>query len=157
MKINIEINNLSEEEIDSRLAKIAAALVIENETKETDYLGAEASIAFVGEREMIQVNKKYRGKDEATDVLSFAYGDNAAGFTVSGGIRMLGELVVCSKRVRKDAKDRGKSFEEEMIWAVIHGILHLLGYNHEKGGEESKTMRGKEKDYLDKLKIEKSK
>src|SRR5687767_1355694 len=68
-----------------------------------------------------QLNKKYRRKDYATDVLSFAPEEKGVG---------LGELVLCEPVVRRQAKEHGISFKKELDYLIIHGFLHLLGYDH---------------------------
>ncbi|PIR71400.1 MAG: rRNA maturation RNase YbeY, partial [Candidatus Nealsonbacteria bacterium CG10_big_fil_rev_8_21_14_0_10_37_25] len=82
-----------------------------------------------------KLNKKYRGKNRMTDVLSFP--DNG-----------LGEIVICLREVKKNAKKFGSSFKKELSTCLIHGILHLLGYDHEKSVEEVKKMRDREEYYL---------
>ena len=88
----------------------------------------ELSVAFVGTKRMRGLNKKYRGKDKATDVLSFGAREGEKG-------AILGEIVICPDEVAKNSKKFSDSFEKELALCLIHGLLHILGYEHE--GEES--------------------
>lgn len=131
----IEINNLTGVKINEILVKKAAQIVLEDENKKNINL----SIAFIGPSRIRNLNKKYRGKNRATDVLAFS--ENSRG----------GEVVICLQEVKKNAKRYALSFEKELTNCLIHGILHLLGYNHEKGGEEAKVMNKKQEDYLSQI------
>jgi probable rRNA maturation factor len=85
---------------------------------------------FVDAKEMKRLNKQFRGKDYATDVLSFAPSEPGS----------LGELVFCSDVLMKQAKDHSLSFEFELSYMIIHGLLHLLGYDHEQSVAEERRM-----------------
>lgn len=151
MKINIEINNLSGKKIPVRAVKFAAASVIGGESKKQgDNNEFTVSIVFIGLEKIRKINKKYRDRNESTDVLSFVY-DNCREFPVEEGAEALGELAICPEQVGKNAKEGGKTFKEEMDWVVVHGILHLLGYDHEKNDVDARKMRKKEKNYLKKI------
>jgi len=116
----VEINNLTTVSIDEEFLKKVAEKVLEGEKAK-----GELSIALVGQGRIRELNKKYRGKNRVTDVLAFP----------SNG---LGEIVICLREVKKNAKRFGSSFEKELATCLIHGILHLLGYDHEKMGEKQK-------------------
>ena len=96
---------------------------------------AELSIALVGDREMRPLNAKYRKKNQTTDVLSFFVEDQP----VSGG-KILGDVVISVEQARCQAKERGKTLKSEMATLLIHGILHLLGYDHEKSPRQARIM-----------------
>ncbi|MFH1780822.1 MAG: rRNA maturation RNase YbeY [Candidatus Nealsonbacteria bacterium] len=97
----IEVNNLTKSKIDRRfLKKVAAGVLL---SKKSD---KNLSVAIVGSEEIQRLNKKYRKKDKPTDVLSFDYGES-------------GEVVLCPQQIR------GKIEQ-----VLVHGILHILGYNH---------------------------
>lgn len=145
----IEINNLTGRKINAPLIKKAAASVMKEESKSR----GELSLVFVGKNRIRALNKKYRMVDCATDVLSFAH---CEGKELVGG-RILGELVICPEVVAQDAKTAGCDFDYQTAWVAIHGALHLLGYDHERGGEQEREMRQKEKYYLSKLKTENEK
>ena len=130
----IEINNLTTVSINEEFLKKISEKVLKREKQENKNL----SIALVGQGRIRELNKKYRGKNRVTDVLSFP----------GNG---LGEIVICLREVKKNAKRFGSTFEKELARVLIHGILHLLGYNHEKSEEEAKKMREKEEYYLSQI------
>ncbi len=86
----------------------------------TDILGKgySLSLAFVSAKKSQEVNKKYRGKDKPTNVLSFALRKNE------------GEILLCKPVIRKEAKNFGRTFDEFLGFLVIHGLLHLKGCVH---------------------------
>lgn len=87
-------------------------------------------IAFVNSDEMQKLNKKFRGKNYATDILSFAPTEESS----------LGELVFCADVLRRQATEHNLTFELEFTYMMIHGLLHLLGYDHEASEAQSKKM-----------------
>ncbi|MFC1663658.1 rRNA maturation RNase YbeY [Patescibacteria group bacterium] len=129
----IGINNLTTNLIDEEFLKKIAQKVLEGEKKNN----SDLSIALIGQGRMRELNKKYRGKNKVTDVLSFP--DKEMG---------LGEIVICLREVKKNAKKFKSTFEKELIVCLIHGILHLFGYDHEVSEEKAKTMEEKQNYYL---------
>ena len=112
----ITINNLTKRKIDEKFFTGLAKKVLKGENREREDL----SIVFVGRKRIHELNLKYRKKDKPTDVLSFGEG--------------LNEVVICPAIVKT---------EKEIARVLIHGILHLLGYDH------SEKMRAKEKLWQD--------
>lgn len=100
---------------------------------------AEISIALVNDRTIRRLNKKYRRKDKVTDVLSFSEKDSGP-FIVPQERRYLGEIVISYKRVYKQAQLNKHSVQKEFDTLLVHGLLHLLGYDHTTGKSE-KIMR----------------
>ena len=93
--------------------------------------GKELVVAFLDPGPARKLNKQFRQKDYATDVLSFgAEGDPAA----------LGELVICPQVIVRQAKEHGLSVREELAYMVLHGVLHLLGFDHETSERDAKKM-----------------
>lgn len=90
----------------------------------------ELTLVFVDSAQIKKLNQDFRSKTKVTDILSFS------GFTEGE----LGELVLCGSVVDAQAKDHKLSRNEELGYLLIHGILHLLGYEHEKGGKAEKEM-----------------
>ena len=88
------------------------------------------TIVFLNLSPAKALNFKYRQKNYATDILSFD-GD---------GVESLGELVLCPQVLKKQAKEHGLSFRQELGYMLIHGVLHLLGYDHEKNQTDAKVM-----------------
>jgi probable rRNA maturation factor len=93
---------------------------------------AELSIVLVSDAQIKRLNKLYRNKDKPTDVLSFPIGEKVKGWLI------LGDIVISVDTARRQAKELGHSLEEELKRLLVHGLVHLLGYDHEVGGEEEK-------------------
>lgn len=129
----IEINNLTTVSIDEEFLKMVVKRVLEEENTEK----VDLSIALVGQGRMRALNKKYLGKNRVTDVLAFPNKNMG-----------LGEIVICLREVKKNAKRFGTTFEKELSTCLIHGILHLLGYNHEKSEADAKKMENRQNYYL---------
>lgn len=132
----VEINNLSEKykKLDKNFLKKIAERVLRGEKAKTK---KEISIAIVDSPEIQKLNKQYRKKNKPTDVLSFGKaGDEIA------------EIVICPEEIEKT----GNNFKKEMAEVVIHGILHLLKYDHEKE-KDAEKMFAKQKEYLSKIKF----
>lgn len=104
------------------------------------------SITFVGEEEIQEMNKTYRGIDKVTDVISFAFEDSET--SLKNEIRVLGDIYVCIPRMQEQAKNYGHSEKRELSFLVVHGLLHLLGYDH-MTPEEEKIMFAKQEMILD--------
>ena len=138
----IEIHNVTRSSIDeSFLKKVAERVLKEEKSKESGL-----SIAIVGSRRSRQLNLQYRGKDKPANVLSFPFGKESTPSEVEGF--GLGEVVISPEQVKKDAKEYGMRFERALAWMLIHGILHLLDYDHEKSEPLAKRMEKRESDYL---------
>ncbi len=94
------------------------------------YAGRELVIAFVTVDEMKRLNKKFRGKNKVTDVLSFESADASS----------LGELAISPDVISKQAREHGLLVREELGYMVLHGFLHLLGYDHETSEADARKM-----------------
>ena len=104
-----------------------------------DFLGAgDVELVFVNDDEMRKINREHRGIDKATDVLSFPYEQ------VSGGL--MGSVVISTDTANRVAGELGHSIECEIALLFLHGILHILGYDHEI---DDGQMRGKEKEVIE--------
>lgn len=136
----IEINNLTTNEIDRDFLKRTAEIVLKGENKTDGVL----SIVFVGPGKMRGLNKKYRKKNRVTDVLSFGPSLKFPSFSE----KETGEVVVCLQEVKKLAKKFDSDYNKELARVLIHGILHVLGYEHEKSEKEAKEMEEKQNYYL---------
>jgi len=108
---------------------------------------SEISIEFVGNTRMRRLNRDFRQKDRTTDVLAFACRE--AGGPASP---MLGDVVVSVPTAMGQAVALEYSLNEELVRLLIHGLLHLVGYDHELGEKEARRMRGKEEKLLAALK-----
>ncbi len=90
----------------------------------------EVTIVFLTEKQMQKINHQFRGYNKPTDILSFSSTDK----------KSLGELLLCVAVLIKQAKEHDHSLEREMFYMLIHGLLHLLGYDHEISLAEEKLM-----------------
>jgi probable rRNA maturation factor len=97
------------------------------------------SIIFVNDDEIHQINKEYRGIDRVTDVISFAFEDNKD--IEYNDIRLLGDIYICIPQMKRQAAEYGHSEKRELSFLAVHGLLHLLGYDH-MSEEEEKVMFG---------------
>jgi probable rRNA maturation factor len=95
----------------------------------------QVEIRMVGAAHMRTLNRSYRGKDYPTDVLSFPAPEV---FRRQG---VLGELVICVPVLKRQAAEQGHSAEQELSVLLVHGVLHLLGFDHELGPKQAKVMR----------------
>lgn len=104
------------------------------------------SVVIVDKDKIYEINKTYRNVDKVTDVISFAFEDN--GGITPDGLRILGEIYLCMDKAKEQAIEYGHSNKREICYLVTHGLLHLLGYDHEKE-EDKKKMRIKEEEILE--------
>lgn len=106
---------------------------------------AEISVTFVDDAEIHRLNLEYRGKDQATDVLSFPLGqDGQYDVNQETGAAMLGDIVISMERAVEQAALYGHTLQREVAFLTVHSMFHLLGYDHEAGGLEAVRMREKE-------------
>ncbi len=123
----IEINNLTNFAVDKKFFIGVAKKVLKGENREKENI----SIAFVSSVEIKRLNRKYRKKNKATDVLSFGK---------ITGLADSSEVVICPEVVKKNGEDLTK--------VLVHGILHVLGYDHEKSKREAVRMEKRQEKYL---------
>lgn len=109
----------------------------------------EISVTFVDLEEIRQINRDFRGIDEATDVLSFPQFESPDEIPKEG-IAVLGDVVICLDKVEQQAGEFGHSRERELMYLFTHSILHLLGYDH-MNDEEKKVMRLAEESIMDSI------
>ena len=110
-------------------------------------LKPELSLVFLKETEAKRLNWTYRGKDYATDILSFETEDPES----------FGELVFCWAVLQKQAKEHKLSVETELGYMLIHGMLHLLGFDHEPAGPEAEKMLKIQEEIFEKIKVKPAK
>lgn len=114
----------------------------------------EMSLVITGQKRIRQLNRDYRGKDEPTDVLSFgmmsveeAGADLTPFIAPPDGISHLGEVIISCPQAVEQAKEHGHAVKMELAVLIIHGVLHLLGYDHELP-EQERQMRAREREIL---------
>ena len=110
----------------------------------------EVGLNLVGEAKIKELNKKYRGKNEVTDVLSFPLEESRL---KKHDILPLGDIFICLPFAVKESKRQDVGLEKELAWLTAHGFLHLLGYDHENSLSESRKMEKLEKNILHRLKL----
>lgn len=120
--------------------------VINSTLKHEKVENAIFSIVFVDEVTIQKMNRDYRGIDRITDVISFAFEDNGKiGYNTP---RVLGDIYICIPRMQEQANEYGHSEKRELAFLTVHGLLHLLGYDHQTT-EEEKIMFGLQELILD--------
>jgi probable rRNA maturation factor len=119
----------------ARLDRLARAIL-----SNVGEASAELGILFVGDQRMRGLNRKYRGKDRTTDVLAFAMRE--APYSSAG---LLGDVVIAVPTAVRQAKQGQRSLDEELTVLLVHGILHLCGYDHERGEKEARRMHRRER------------
>lgn len=109
---------------------------------------AELSVTLIGSVRMRTLNRQYRKVDKPTDILSFPLpGPDIQGYTAVS----LGDLFICPAVVRANAKAWGRSVRAQMQWTIVHGLLHLAGYDHERGPRAAARMAVVEQKILKRL------
>jgi probable rRNA maturation factor len=106
----------------------------------------ELAVRLVGPAESRRLNRDYRGKDKPTNVLSFP-----AGVATAVKPRPLGDIVICPVVLRREAREQGKAERAHWAHLMIHGVLHLVGYDHERGEAERRRMERREVTVLRRL------
>jgi probable rRNA maturation factor len=150
-KIGISIEQEFQGVMDQGWVRRIARTVLKAEGVAPPY---EVGLVFTDPEAVRQLNRDYRGVDEPTDVLAFCMlphkeeADDPFALPPDGVTR-LGEVIISYPQAAEQAKEQGHATEKELALLVIHGILHLLGYDHEEPEEEAK-MRTREKELLEK-------
>lgn len=106
----------------------------------------EVTVALVGDRQIRSLNRRFRGLDRVTDVLAFPV--NGAGaapdpWPLASGPRYLGDIVIATDRARRQARAEGHSLTTELRVLALHGLLHLLGYDHGRDAGQMERMEGR--------------
>ena len=130
MKLNYEINDNYGVNFKYNYLKKVIKRTLKHEGVKNVYF----SVIFVNEKEIQEINKEYRGIDKVTDVISFALEDNSN--IVYNNIRVLGDIYICIPRMLEQASSYGHSKKRELSFLTVHGLLHLLGYDHMKKEDE---------------------
>ena len=126
---NQSLHSIDEAQFQSQISQILEKL------EETD---CELSLLLTDDEEIQTLNKTYRDLDKATDVLSFPQDEDAVNET---GDTLLGDVVISVETAARQAEEHHLSFNEELILLAIHGILHLLGYDHERSPQDARIMQ----------------
>ncbi|ACN99294.1 rRNA maturation RNase YbeY [Sulfurihydrogenibium azorense] len=132
MKNKILINK---EVYDKEITKEFVKKAVEQILKNLQLENIEISITLTDNDTIKSINKEWRNKDKPTDVLSFPFGD-----TIGYKYRVLGDVIISLPYAKKQAQEIGFSYKQEIVRLLTHGILHLLGYDHETNEEDAKVM-----------------
>lgn len=114
----------------------------------------EVSVTFTDNEGIRELNRKFRNIDRPTDVLSFPlfdYTGESEEPPMDEFVGMLGDIVISLEQAKKQAEEFGHSFEREAAFLTVHSMLHLLGYDHEAGGDEEADMRRRQREILDRM------
>lgn len=144
------IKNFTKYKINKKFLEKIERIAIKNISELREKPKIEIDLAIIGEKRMQRLNHVWRGKDKPTDVLSF---ESASGRTKErsrkkefkfifppDNILHLGEIFICAPVAERQAKEDNLSFDCESAILLVHGILHLAGYDHEKSAAEAKKM-----------------
>jgi probable rRNA maturation factor len=129
--------------IEACVRRAAEAALLDNEAPPS-----EISVVLSDDEHIRELNKHHRGMDKPTNVLSFPA---ARMKTPAGAARILGDIVLAFETVEREAAEESKPFENHLSHLVVHGVLHLLGYDHEGDEEEAELMEARERQILAKL------
>lgn len=111
------------------------------------YRDSELSVSIVGDRSIRRINRDYLGKDRPTNVISFSMHEGAFGEL---NPQILGDVVISADTTLREAEEGGMTFDSRLVFLLLHGILHLTGYDHERSGEdEARRMEEKERELFE--------
>ncbi|MCD8511980.1 MAG: rRNA maturation RNase YbeY [Bacillus sp. (in: Bacteria)] len=135
-------------ELSEDLMELVGAVIRTAMVHEELGTNAEVSITFVGDEHIQQLNRDYRGKDQPTDVLSFALDEGDEATVIKGDFpQLLGDIIISVPRAVEQAKEYGHDINRELCFLAVHGFLHLIGYDHNTE-EEEKAMFSKQEEIL---------
>lgn len=146
--MEIEVFNLTKENLEKELDELKEFLINVCHDEKLD--NVIFNVIIVDNKKIHEINKEYRNIDRETDVISFALEDDKT-FN-RDDIRMLGDIYISIDKVRSQAEEYGHSFKRELYFLSIHGLLHLLGYDH-MTKEDEKVMFSKQEEVLNKYGI----
>ena len=132
---------------DTRLEASITPAMIERWVQASLLGPAELAIRFVDAAEGQQLNRDYRGKDYATNVLTFAYNEGAE---IDDDEPTQADIVLCTDVLEREAEEQKKTVEEHVAHLVVHGVLHAQGFDHEND-EEAEEMEQLERDIMEAL------
>ena len=113
---------------------------------------AELSVTVVGDRSIRTLNRDYLGRDKATNVISFAMQEGEFGAL---NPQLLGDVVISADTAAREAEEADETFWDRLCFLLLHGILHITGYDHERSGEaEAARMEEKEREIFARLREE---
>ncbi|MBF4694921.1 rRNA maturation RNase YbeY [Fusibacter ferrireducens] len=151
-KITVEVTNETNEVLEpilnDQIVKVIER-VLDSENIDVD---CEVSVLFVDNPRIQALNSEYRHKDVETDVLSFPQYDSIKDDGFMEDYLYLGDIVISLEKARAQAHDFGHTFERELLYLIVHSVLHLLGYDH-MVDEAKGEMRQKEKEIFKQIEV----
>jgi probable rRNA maturation factor len=155
IEVDVQVDDRFAAQADVTLIERAVAAVLAGEGIDE---AVEVSVLVAGDADLHTLNRDYRGVDAPTDVLSFAAEEQAPGdaghptFVLPPAApRYLGDIAISYERVVAQAAEYGHSPARELAYLAAHGVLHLLGYDHERGPEDAAAMRAREEAAMERL------
>lgn len=146
MEINL-VNKQNIVEYNDNLDDLIESVIKKSLESEDIDKDIEVSVSLVDNKEIKDLNKKFRGLDKETDVLSFPQYDNLKEIKGIKEYCILGDIVISLEKARQQAVEYGHSFEREVAFLTVHSMMHLFGYDH-NDEENTKIMREKEEKVL---------
>jgi len=125
----------------ARISPVRVAAFVEFALERQRLFGAQVAVLLVGERAMRGLNRRWRGKDRPTDVLSFSQREGEGGGLHPG---LLGDIVICIPVAKRQAQEAGHCLAAEIDRLAVHGLLHLAGFEHEGDPAGARAMRRRE-------------
>ncbi|MBQ7136727.1 MAG: rRNA maturation RNase YbeY [Bacilli bacterium] len=147
--MNIGVFNETDEDLEKELNELKELLT--NICKDESLGEGEFNIIIVDNNKIQELNKEYRNIDKVTDVISFALEDDET--YKLDDYRMLGDIYICIEKVHSQKEEYGHSFKRELSFLAVHGLLHLLGYDHMEEDDE-RIMFSKQEEVLTRYGIE---
>ena len=144
-------NEQAKERVSYKLKLLMRRAVEETLRHETYANDVQVSITFTDDEHIHELNRRFRGVDAPTDVLSFPlidFDDTCGEPAIDEIENMLGDVVLNLQRARVQAEQFGHSFEREAAFLTVHSMLHLLGYDHELGEAEDADMRARQSEIM---------
>lgn len=142
-RIVIKIINNSVKELFDKNGEIKTCFVFRDKYLIIDPSNIELSVIFVSDKKMKEFNLQYRGKDKSTDVLSFCQIEdtNKKIYIFKNSPVVIGDIVISPNQAKQQSIEQGYTFYQSLSRLLIHGLLHLLGYDHEKNSYQKKRMQ----------------
>lgn len=135
MEIIILLDNEKDYPLDVDMLQDISYMILKDERINFPFNTAEISLVMTNDEEMREINRQYRKIDNTTDVLSFPINENK---DITSP--MLGDIVISFDKAKSQSVENDCTVEEEIAFLYIHGLLHLLGYDHERSEEDEKEM-----------------
>lgn len=142
--VGVEISPEFQDRVHEGWLRALAEAVLEQEGPQGP---VELGIVVTGDEEVRELNRRYRGLDSTTDVLSFALAEGGDFVAPPDGLLHLGEVIISYPQAERQAQERGQETRQEVALLLVHGLLHLLGYDHADRNQE-RHMRAREKALL---------